>query len=348
MTSTSNSSEVFKAFDDPFLSRVSLFRALSDLLARNFMDDLSSPFDHTSRRPGVTDSETASNYEINNFLRHSLFAFGSPFERVKKSLSQAVWLEVVWGHTDAINSSVFQYSSNCNEQNCIPLSDTIVSGGPCFVKMRPRALIIAAVFVDGIDISSGHWECDSISTNRCDNSLSEHQTGVGTDNVLRLWNRSHFKYEDGHFVSKNFIAFLITESSAEACFIPAAVTGIFWIDSTKVQYTSFSRESAANMRVYVEDDAVVTAFWGYAFLFHPYSSGICLTEQLKVLYIFLSAASSQNYLCEFLENGGFLCLQELCVLPTAKEIDKYWALRVLSCVANGGTGFKETICECYG
>ncbi|VDN99254.1 unnamed protein product [Rodentolepis nana] len=57
---------------------------------------------------------------------------------------------------------------------------------------------------------------------------------------------------------------------------------------------------------------------------------------------------TQNYFHEFLENGGFLCLQELCVLPNAKEIDKYWALRVLSCVAGGGTGFKETICECYG
>lgn len=35
-------------------------------------------------------------------------------------------------------------------------------------------------------------------------------------------------------------------------------------------------------------------------------------------------------------------------MPGAKEVDKYWALRVLSCVANGGTRYKETICECYG
>ncbi|KAL5968062.1 Armadillo-like helical domain containing protein 1 [Taenia solium] len=79
-----------------------------------------------------------------------------------------------------------------------------------------------------------------------------------------------------------------------------------------------------------------------------YMSGTCLTEQLQVLYIFLSAASSHNFLAEFLQNGGILCLQELCILPTAKEVDKYWALRVLSCVANGGTRYKETICECYG
>nr|CDS19404.1 Armadillo type fold [Echinococcus granulosus] len=79
-----------------------------------------------------------------------------------------------------------------------------------------------------------------------------------------------------------------------------------------------------------------------------YMSGTCLTEQLQVLYIFLSAASSHNFLAEFLQNGGILCLQELCVLPGAKEVDKYWALRVLSCVANGGTRYKETICECYG
>ncbi|KAM7542963.1 hypothetical protein Aperf_G00000014488 [Anoplocephala perfoliata] len=57
---------------------------------------------------------------------------------------------------------------------------------------------------------------------------------------------------------------------------------------------------------------------------------------------------THNFLNEFLQNGGILCLQELCVLPTAKEIDKFWALRVLSCVANGGTRYKETICECYG
>uniref|UniRef100_A0A5K3F0T1 TIR domain-containing protein n=1 Tax=Mesocestoides corti TaxID=53468 RepID=A0A5K3F0T1_MESCO len=79
-----------------------------------------------------------------------------------------------------------------------------------------------------------------------------------------------------------------------------------------------------------------------------YMNGVCLTEQLQVLYIFLSAAGSHNFLTEFLENGGVLCLQELCILPNAKEIDKYWALRVLSCVANGGTRYKETICECYG
>ncbi|VDP87717.1 unnamed protein product [Echinostoma caproni] len=51
---------------------------------------------------------------------------------------------------------------------------------------------------------------------------------------------------------------------------------------------------------------------------------------------------------EFLEHGGVLCLQELCVSPHGKEIDKRWALQVLSCVANAGTRYKETICECYG
>ncbi|BHF69256.1 hypothetical protein AAHC03_013522 [Spirometra sp. Aus1] len=79
-----------------------------------------------------------------------------------------------------------------------------------------------------------------------------------------------------------------------------------------------------------------------------YMTGTCLTEQLQVLYIFLSAASSHHFLTEFLQNGGVLCLQELCVFDDAKEIDRYWALKVLSCVANGGTRYKETICECYG
>ncbi|VEL32808.1 unnamed protein product [Protopolystoma xenopodis] len=56
---------------------------------------------------------------------------------------------------------------------------------------------------------------------------------------------------------------------------------------------------------------------------------------------------SYTFLVEFLEHGGVLCLQELCVSSTSKEIDKRWALRVLSNVANAGTKYKETICECY-
>lgn len=79
-----------------------------------------------------------------------------------------------------------------------------------------------------------------------------------------------------------------------------------------------------------------------------YMNGTCLTEQLQVLYIFLSASSSHNYLLEFLEHGGVLCLQELCISTNGKEVDKFWALKVLSCVANAGTRYKETICECYG
>ncbi|KAA3679003.1 uncharacterized protein DEA37_0007573 [Paragonimus westermani] len=64
------------------------------------------------------------------------------------------------------------------------------------------------------------------------------------------------------------------------------------------------------------------------------------------LYVFCSC--SHSYLLEFLEHGGVLCLQELCVSPHGKEVDKRWALKVLSCVANAGTRYKETICECYG
>ncbi|CAH8663867.1 unnamed protein product [Schistosoma bovis] len=79
-----------------------------------------------------------------------------------------------------------------------------------------------------------------------------------------------------------------------------------------------------------------------------YMSGTCLTEQLQALHIFLSASNSYNYLLEFLEHGGVLCLQEVCISSSAKEVDKRWALKVLSCVANGGTHYKETICECYG
>ncbi|TGZ62750.1 hypothetical protein CRM22_007273 [Opisthorchis felineus] len=79
-----------------------------------------------------------------------------------------------------------------------------------------------------------------------------------------------------------------------------------------------------------------------------YMSGTCLTEQLQALHIFLAASSSHSFLLEFLEHGGVLCLQELCLSPNGKEVDKRWALKVLSCVANAGTRYKETICECYG
>uniref|UniRef100_A0A3Q0KMJ5 Armadillo-like helical domain containing protein 1 n=2 Tax=Schistosoma mansoni TaxID=6183 RepID=A0A3Q0KMJ5_SCHMA len=79
-----------------------------------------------------------------------------------------------------------------------------------------------------------------------------------------------------------------------------------------------------------------------------YMSGTCLTEQLQALHVFLSASNSYNYLLEFLEHGGVLCLQEVCISSSAKEVDKRWALKVLSCVANAGTHYKETICECYG
>ncbi|KAK4475319.1 hypothetical protein MN116_002386 [Schistosoma mekongi] len=79
-----------------------------------------------------------------------------------------------------------------------------------------------------------------------------------------------------------------------------------------------------------------------------YMSGTCLTEQLQAIHVFLSASNSYNYLLEFMEHGGVLCLQEVCISSDAKEVDKRWALKVLSCVANAGTHYKEIMCECYG
>lgn len=79
-----------------------------------------------------------------------------------------------------------------------------------------------------------------------------------------------------------------------------------------------------------------------------YMTGSCLTEQLKTLHIFLNASSSQNYLSEFFEHGGILCLLEICILHHSKEIDKNWAVKVLICVSNSGTKYKEVICESYG
>ncbi|KAM3182786.1 hypothetical protein ACTXT7_011631 [Hymenolepis weldensis] len=51
-----------------------------------------------------------------------------------------------------------------DEQNRVPMSDSRVSEKPSVAKMRPRTLIIAEVFVDGMDITSGHLEYQPTNT----------------------------------------------------------------------------------------------------------------------------------------------------------------------------------------
>ena len=56
---------------------------------------------------------------------------------------------------------LLQFSLNWAEVNCVPLSDTIVSGRPWVANILSRTLIVAEALVDDIVIISGHFECES-------------------------------------------------------------------------------------------------------------------------------------------------------------------------------------------
>ncbi|ETE57580.1 hypothetical protein L345_16702, partial [Ophiophagus hannah] len=85
-----------------------------------------------------------------------------------------------------------------------------------------------------------------------------------------------------------------------------------------------------------------------AWLRLTYMYGTCLEQQLKSIGIFLSAASGQRYLLEFLEIGGILTLLEILGLKQVKEEDKMESVKLLQLVAKSGRKFKELICESYG
>ncbi|XP_015666828.1 armadillo-like helical domain containing protein 1 [Protobothrops mucrosquamatus] len=85
-----------------------------------------------------------------------------------------------------------------------------------------------------------------------------------------------------------------------------------------------------------------------AWLRLTYMYGTCLEQQLKSVGIFLSAASGQRYLLEFLEIGGILTLLEILGLKQLKEEDKMESVKLLQLVAKSGRKFKELICESYG
>ncbi|XP_013917209.1 PREDICTED: uncharacterized protein C1orf228 homolog isoform X1 [Thamnophis sirtalis] len=85
-----------------------------------------------------------------------------------------------------------------------------------------------------------------------------------------------------------------------------------------------------------------------AWLRLTYMYGTCLEKQLKSIGIFLSAASGQRYLLEFLEIGGILTLLEILGLKQLKEEDKMESVKLLQLVAKSGRKFKELICESYG
>ncbi|XP_042320780.1 armadillo-like helical domain containing protein 1 isoform X2 [Sceloporus undulatus] len=85
-----------------------------------------------------------------------------------------------------------------------------------------------------------------------------------------------------------------------------------------------------------------------AWLRLTYMYGTCLEYQLKSIGIFLSAASGQRYIIEFLEIGGVLTLLEILGLKQLKEEDKKESIKLLQLIAHSGRKFKEIICESYG
>lgn len=85
-----------------------------------------------------------------------------------------------------------------------------------------------------------------------------------------------------------------------------------------------------------------------AWLRLTYLLGYDLALQLKALTIFVSSASGNRFLTEFLEVGGILTVLEILTIPQAKEADRAEALNLLVKVAANGRKYKEFICESYG
>ncbi|KAM9357931.1 armadillo-like helical domain containing protein 1 [Symphorus nematophorus] len=79
-----------------------------------------------------------------------------------------------------------------------------------------------------------------------------------------------------------------------------------------------------------------------------YMFGTFLGLQLKAIGIFLSASSHDQYLMEFLEDGGVLTLLEILSHSQSEEKDKAEALRLLLILSNAGRKYKEIICESHG
>lgn len=77
-----------------------------------------------------------------------------------------------------------------------------------------------------------------------------------------------------------------------------------------------------------------------------YKFGTSLALQLKAIQIFLFASSHDQYITEFLEDGGVLTLLD--ILNQAKEEHKAEVLCVLLLVSKAGRSYKEFICESNG
>lgn len=63
---------------------------------------------------------------------------------------------------------------------------------------------------------------------------------------------------------------------------------------------------------------------------------------------YLSDVISDQYLMEFVEDGGVLTLLDILSHSQSREDDKAEALRLLLTVSNAGRKYKETVCESHG
>ncbi|XP_050933193.1 LOW QUALITY PROTEIN: armadillo-like helical domain containing protein 1 [Lates calcarifer] len=79
-----------------------------------------------------------------------------------------------------------------------------------------------------------------------------------------------------------------------------------------------------------------------------YMFGKFLGLQLRAIRIFLSASGHDQYLMEFLEDGGVLTLLDILSHTQTTEEDKAEALHLLLTVSNAGRRCKEIICESNG
>ncbi|KAM3176624.1 hypothetical protein ACTXT7_006158 [Hymenolepis weldensis] len=134
----------------------------------------------------------------------------------------------------------------------VSLSEARDSEKPFVVKMVKGADSRCSI-VDGIDFTSD-WGYESINTKWATPLIGPvksafkllHSAFIDNQDTdikqASIIDKFPFKDEDRHFVFTNFMSFLMTESSPEACFISIAVTGILPIEPAGMQYTSFFRD----------------------------------------------------------------------------------------------------------
>lgn len=75
---------------------------------------------------------------------------------------------------------------------------------------------------------------------------------------------------------------------------------------------------------------------------------LCIVTEAPLVNSVVLRSFSDQYLNEFLEDGGVLILLEILSQSQIKEEEKLDVLRLLLTVSNAGRGYKEVICENHG